>query len=253
MKKTILLLAIAAAIFSSKGLHAQCTPNALQNIFLIPDTATDFAPAFTYVPYSDVLYIKVPKDTVIYIFPATIDSIVVQDIAGLPASLTYNCNPASCSFYALTSGCIQISGTPTAAEIGNYPLTISADVTGNAGFLGDTTVNLPVTGYRIRVIDSAYMGIADGMYDLAFRVQQNAPNPAVTSTEISFSLSAPANISFELRDITGKLVRSRSFYAPRGINTLVLDVSDVVPGLYFYTLNNGEKSLGKKMLITGNQ
>ncbi|MDP5172022.1 MAG: T9SS type A sorting domain-containing protein [Bacteroidia bacterium] len=73
------------------------------------------------LPYNTSLTLVVPVDTTVALppfgtFTLPIDSIVLDNILGLPAGFTLGCNPSSCGVAGGASGCINISGTPTMAD-----------------------------------------------------------------------------------------------------------------------------------------
>lgn len=72
-------------------------------------------------PYSTPLTVVVPVDTVVALppfgtFTLPIDSIVLNNILGLPAGFSYVCSPASCAVPGGGIGCVSVFGTPTVAD-----------------------------------------------------------------------------------------------------------------------------------------
>src|SRR5690606_26045929 len=83
----------------------------------------------------------VPADTCVDIlgppFPCqtlSLDSIVVENVTGLPPGLTFVCANPQCQFLGGTTSCGIISGTPPNGSAGLYPLTI--ELTGYVGGFG---------------------------------------------------------------------------------------------------------------------
>ncbi len=250
MKKVVTLLFVIALMAGSTQSFAQCTPNATQNIFLIPDTAADFAPAFTYMPYVQVLYVAVPTDTVIFGMPATFDSIVVTNITGLPSSITYTTSPSNGHLMAGTPACLQFSGTPTAAEIGTYNLTINTLVAGNMPIMGDTIMAMPVTGYTIKVLDSSSFGIYHPSDRIDFEVFQNSPNPFGAQTEIAYQSCGNEKVTIEIFDILGNCVYNETMVSKRGYNSLLISGSTYKPGIYMYRVSNEKVTFSRRMLVS---
>jgi flagellar hook assembly protein FlgD len=64
-----------------------------------------------------------------------------------------------------------------------------------------------------------------------------APNPANASTRLQYRLDQAADVTMEVRDITGKLVTqiNRGTQAV-GYHSITLDVSDYNAGVYMTTL-----------------
>lgn len=79
---------------------------------------------------------------------------------------------------------------------------------------------------------------------------QNIPNPANGTTFIPFEVKEAGAVSFQLRDVTGKLVMEQ-FLGNRAPGVYRQEVStDVLPqGVYFYTLNAGAARATKRMTV----
>lgn len=83
-------------------------------------------------PYKQVLQIRVFKDTAVVIGGnptlASIDSINVNDILGLPTGFYYTCSRKNCSYIPDSTGCATLRGNPTVGQIGEYPLGVAIEV-----------------------------------------------------------------------------------------------------------------------------
>lgn len=249
MKRIITLALVVLLGGFSLNSIAQCTPNTSQTAFSVPDTATDFDTAYVNVAYDQVLYIAVPTDTTFMGFPTTIDSVVITGIVGLPTSISYSMNPASGIIHGGEYGCIQFTGTPTAAEIGNHPLMINCTFTATVAGMFDTIVSIPVNGYSIKVVDSSSNGIHQQEHH-AFNVYQNSPNPFSNLTEIAFQSPGKEKITVEVFNISGQLVFSKEMISVQGYNSVVFDGSNFTSGVYVYKVSNGEMTVSKRMSLT---
>lgn len=247
MKKVFTLVSIIMLLAISIRSNAQCTPNTSQTAFLVPDTATNFAPAFTFMPYEQVLYIAVPTDTTVVGIPATIDSLVLIDVTGAPASISYSANPAGLVFPGGSHACIQFTGTPTQAEIGSYPLTINSKVYTS---LTPTGMSVPLYGYTIKVLDSASYGIYHPDHHYEFSVFQNSPNPFNDITEIAFQSPGKEKITVQVYNICGQLLFSKTLVSVQGYNAVLFDGTEYPEGLYIYKVSNGELTVSKRMSLT---
>ncbi|MEY3849741.1 MAG: hypothetical protein RJA38_182 [Bacteroidota bacterium] len=78
---------------------------------------------------------------------------------------------------------------------------------------------------------------------------QFAPNPAVTSTRVNFELTSAANVAYEVRDITGKLIEFKNLgkYTP-GMNNFELNVAGLNAGNYEVSLVIGGARMFTKTL-----
>jgi hypothetical protein len=84
-----------------------------------------------------------------------------------------------------------------------------------------------------------------------FALGQNYPNPALTSTTITFTLEASADATLSLYDLAGRKVGTlfRGF-AQAGMHELRADVSSLPPGVYVYRLEAGDEGAARKMVVT---
>ncbi|HXH17870.1 MAG TPA: hypothetical protein VNJ07_02215, partial [Chitinophagales bacterium] len=76
-----------------------------------------------------------------------IKKIKVNSITGLPAGVTYQCNPSNCTINGGSKGCILISGTPTAA--GTYPTVTNTTITvtiGTCPLCFEVPIDTPLAG-----------------------------------------------------------------------------------------------------------
>ncbi len=78
---------------------------------------------------------------------------------------------------------------------------------------------------------------------------QNMPNPAKDATTVRFSLPTAGKLTFTLRNLLGQTIISQtSDYAP-GLHQINLNIKDLSPGLYYYSISFDQTKLTKKMTI----
>jgi hypothetical protein len=83
-----------------------------------------------------------------------------------------------------------------------------------------------------------------------FSLSQNDPNPFAEMTRISFTLPASGCTTLKIYDTTGRLVATLlDDRMEAGVHSVVWNRSDVVSGVYFYTMESGGRSLTKKMTV----
>lgn len=83
-----------------------------------------------------------------------------------------------------------------------------------------------------------------------FRLDQSYPNPANSSTTITYALADDAQISMELYDVSGKMVTNLIHEKKqRGTHSFTFDVSSFPPGIYYYTMHTGEFTATKKLIV----
>ncbi len=74
------------------------------------------------------------------------------------------------------------------------------------------------------------------------------PNPTTGSVNFSFNLDSKENVAFNLYDLSGKLVMSKSFdNRPAGRNTLEIDLGGQSNGVFLYEINTGTDVLNGKI------
>ncbi len=119
------------------------------------------------------------------------------------------------------------------------------------------------TGYTYFVFDT---GVPTGVKNnpvvsLNFKLKQNYPNPfskssgGNPSTTIPYSLSKAGNVSVDVFDISGRLIKNLfSGFRPSGNHQVIWDGRNssgnkVASGTYFYQINYNGNRLVKKMLL----
>jgi hypothetical protein len=255
MKKTICLLAFLVLLASPAMLHAQCTPNASQTNFFVPDTNANFQPAFNNLFYEQVLYVAVPVQTNYYVqqlgvwLPITIDTLKLIGVTGLPACISFESNPVNGKFPGGTKACIRFYGTPAMSDTGVYHLTMNSLFDGKI-LTFDTVVPAPLTGYRIPILNSIYFGLQNPEPEYGFSVYQNTPNPFNDVTEIAFTSAGNENILFQVFDVLGTKILEKSIISARGYNTFRYNSAENNSGIYFYRLSNGTSTFTRKMSIS---
>jgi hypothetical protein len=150
-----------------------------------------------------------------------------------------------CYWAAPSSACVVVSGTPT--KVGTFPVKIKSQI--RTVVLG-SGIWIPApdnTEYKIVVAATA------GVNDLAakFEVKQNQPNPFSLKSEITFTTQNANEVEFKVYNMLGKVVSSRMIKADKGSNTIELDASSFSPGIYMYSIKNGDKTITKRMIVSG--
>jgi len=83
-----------------------------------------------------------------------------------------------------------------------------------------------------------------------FDLQQNAPNPANTTTKIGFSTNTTAFVTLKVYNQLGEIVATlvNETLTP-GVYNTDFDASNLTPGLYFYSLTCGNQTKTLPMMI----
>jgi len=83
-----------------------------------------------------------------------------------------------------------------------------------------------------------------------FIVSQNQPNPCSESTDIKIYVANQASVSLTVSNIAGQQVINTNYgKLATGMHTLTLNTSNLMSGVYFYTVNNGSTTSTHKMIV----
>jgi hypothetical protein len=264
MRKILLLMALVAISLSSA--YAQCTPNPLFVATGIPgiwpNPAMGALPdGQINTPYGQTLTIIVLEDTTIDLSAATgfpglptvnvsVNYQNITAINGLPPGMSFTCSPSNCQWAGGDSGCVRLAGTPT--QGGSYVVDVvtgfNFDVPSGVPIIGGQNLTLPLPGVSYDLFVDDPNSIEELMDD-RFSVAQNAPNPFTGVTEILYNTPAPTAISLEVFDLTGMRVHKAEMRSDAGRNSYRLDATTWTPGVYFYTLTDGESTSTHKLVV----
>ncbi len=249
MVKSLSLLSFLFFCVVSISFSQVCTPDpsATKN-GTHPDTLVNFVPAYAGTPYSQTITIVVPMDTTVPILgKIKWDSTALSGVTGLPPGFTYSCSntsskPNLCSWPGGTKGCVIITGNPTTADIGTYPLKFQTN-----NYLGGSTTANPYVANGYKIIVNAANSINE-VLDIVF-FKQNSPNPFDEKSEISFTSNDNGTVQFKIYDMIGSIVQDFDIEVKKGTNKIVLNGRDFEAGIYFYSLVNGKNSFTRKMVV----
>ena len=250
MKKLITLIEVCFA-FSNSSI-AQCVPDTAitHNVpGIYPDSATGLPHSYVGLAYLADIQVKVLTDTVYLGFPATIDSIKINSVSGLPAGFTYDCTPSNCVFPGGSDACIQLTGAaPNSGMMGVYPLTVNMAIYGQAFGIPQTVLDTN-DSYIIYIENN--VGIAP-ITNLNFTVGQNTPNPASVSTLIPVNVPRSAVVHFTVSNLLGKQIISKDVNLQKGSNTIPVNLQNLQPGIYLYNITYGGNSVTRRMIVSEN-
>lgn len=241
MTKKLLLLAFIVFSFLT-GKAQVCTPMwSGGSSGIDPDSAQNLPAATVNVPYAETINFKIPADTVVDHIKFPIDSFVLEQVVGLPASITYACNPSNCSFAGGSTDCVQLSGTPLIGDTGAHHLKIII-----VGYSGQVHLPDTVKYYVLNVNSTTGINTLNGHY---FDAGQNYPNPAKNFTQIYYNLPVSGNVQFKLYNLLGIVLASQYYLGKSGANYITFDASKLADGMYFYSLSDGANTITHRMLI----
>lgn len=252
-----LSILFAALLLLAGQVGAQCTPDPQypnSGIYPTPvQTGLITVPVNT--PWSQTLTLNVPADTMIQPLPTlpslnvTVNFQEVTGITGLPPGVNYVCDPPNCNWLGGSTGCIEISGTPTTTGQYTFAITGNLNVTipPNIPIVGGTVQNVPTpVPYQMEVTGAT--SIDPGNLS-SFQVGQNAPNPFAGQTRIQVYLPYASDLHLEIYDLSGKMVQSDHHSNLSGMQEIEVDAAALQSGVYFYRVSNGQESQVNKMII----
>jgi len=97
--------------------------------------------------------------------------------------------------------------------------------------------------------------VSDGIAASGVLLEQNAPNPVSSSTSISFSLPAASNVSLDIFDVSGRLVRTLSSgLKDAGTHQVTWNGKDdsgsrLANGVYYYRLSTSTGVAAKTLTL----
>ena len=226
MKKTILVCLLSIIKFVA---YSQCTPDpSFTSPGVYPDSATNFSAACVGIDYSQTITNIVPLDTVVVVFgmniTTSIDSIVIDNVTGLPPGMSIACSPSGCAYIGGTKGCAIITGICN--TIGVYPLVFNL-----SAYVGGTTGANPIVldYYSITVSTDGCLG---GMMKNEISSFKISPNPTSSSVLIE---GLQDSKEIHLLNLEGKTIES---FSTNGLNNININLENINSGLYFIQINS---------------
>lgn len=237
--------------------NAQCTINPNDTALFNPDP-NNVPCAQVGVPYDETLlfYVPVSQDITIAGFAVTVyvDSVVLNNVTGLPAGLTWTGNPAGPVYMPGTHGCGRTSGTTNAAT-GDYPISFDGLMYMHGSLF---TFSLDTALAIDQVIQNQYgktfsinVGCTSGINDFNAELSSALsvlPNP--NNGQFTVSVNAASRVSGEMVvvDITGRTVYSQRLDVA-GLYNTTLDLTKYSKGLYTVQLRTANGVASKKISI----
>jgi len=281
MKNILLALTM---IFGYANAYSQCTadPQYQNSTFGIwPDTIQGLPTAIPGNPYDATLTVKTPATlleansgdssilyidtlgTSTYVGGWPVDSMDLVQVNGMPNGLVLHCdeldpNVDNCMLPGNYLTCAYVDGT-TNDPIGIYPIELVINVYTN-GSITVFGITVPVvtdlysalgnyesiTGYNIVISNTASYEMFNSN---EFTLLQNVPNPTKNNTTIQFNTPNAKMIKFQITDMFGKVVYSENIKSDIGLNTIEFN-NKLSTGVYTYSVQNDERIISKKMIIS---
>lgn len=242
MIKHILSVAVLTTAISFESI-AQCViDNSITTPGYYPDTLDE---CIVNTNYDQTVQIAVAKDTVVSGITANITKATLTSIDGLPAGISYTCNPSSCDFPGNSTSCVLLSGTPTVT--GHYELYVH--YTTYFVIFGQTyTSDGTEYGYFIDVVDSQVTSI-NPVYSSSLSFAQIIKLGSNNKNEVDFYATDQKPVTFEVYNMLGKLMYTKNMPVKPGLNTADLGTLDMRQGVYILYLTNGKDKISKRVVV----
>ena len=256
MKKNYLSAIIAICFIANPNfkLFAQaCTADVSMDTMIHSAIVPEFIATGTVsVPYSQVIQYHMVKDTQILfsgnLVTATVDTLKITSMSGLPSGLTYGCHNSNCQILGGKTGCAKIYGTPTVS--GTFPLNIKLEIDGHITLIG-SPINLTLTDSIVKY--SIVVSGNTGTYEIVKTNQLSLtvyPNPTTNELNIIAQNDIQADAKLVICDVQGKIISEENKNIRPGNNAWNINVSNYPNGLYFVKLIAGDRVQSSKVMIS---
>ncbi len=193
-------------------------------------------------PYEFTIQVLAIKDTMVDFngtpINATIDSIKLWGVGGLPGDFDFACEPTNCVYTNAAVGCVKLFGNPTKQDVGVHQLEIYT--TAYARF---NSFKLPqndtILDYKLVVRDTGSASI----HQVTKSNVEIFPNPSVDG---KFTILTKMEISdFNIYDLQG---RSIEYELKEHTNSIEVRMLTSTPGVYFVQLRSGDRIIEKRIM-----
>jgi hypothetical protein len=132
---------------------------------------------------------------------------------------------------------------------GNYTIPFTYE---EMATINDPVQYMYIQDFKFNEADFTLVGMEEKpvVKQIAATVSQTMPNPAIGQTRFSVTLPQATQVKVMLVNMMGQTVQTlpaRTLQA--GANEITLDVSSLPAGVYFYTVEAGNETITKKMIV----
>ncbi|MCF8255345.1 MAG: T9SS type A sorting domain-containing protein [Bacteroidia bacterium] len=247
MKKLILSIIVFCALSLATNLFAQCTPDPnLKTTAILPEVIDS---AMVGVPYSQVIQYFITKDTTVYVAQlgttvnATIDTLWITDVVGLPNGFTYACHNADCKITGGSSGCAVLTGTATTGQGGIYPLLVLITIRATA-MIGPLPISQMVsdTNGRYALVVKGATGNSEIAKDDEMVLY---PNPVKNELQV-YVPALNGNGKYVIKNIQGQLVAEGNMASNREVSHITIQEKT---GIYFIEIRSENQIWTRKFVV----
>lgn len=200
--------------------------------------------AYVDSAYKQVLQVRIFKDTSVVLngnpVLATIDSIVVTGIEGLPTGFYYTCAHKNCTFIPDSTGCATLEGTASKSDVGEHEIDIYITIYAKIFGTVSTTQKDTIRQFTMTVDDLNNVTLFKKNNLLVY------PNPTTTNV-VEFSTKfIPEITSVQCFNALGQSV---DFSLSNGR----IELFDSKPGMYTISiLTTSGQNISQRVLFTNN-
>ncbi|MDX5404825.1 MAG: T9SS type A sorting domain-containing protein [Bacteroidota bacterium] len=211
------------------------------SLVIMPD-----APVWS--PYDETAQLVVPSDTTIdtmgIVIPATIDSIRIVRLDGLPAGLNYLCDNPRCKWNGGENGCVNIFGTTSPQPTGNYFVTVKTYGYVDLGFLG---VGADTVEFYMRIRVVGPIGIEEENSTISSALI--FPQPADDLAMISIRSEVQGRLKYNIVDLSGAILMQGERTLEMGEQEIPVQVNELASGSYFIQLDLNGKTTTRRLMV----
>lgn len=228
--------------------NAQCTPDASM---VVPGVSPNrLADATVGVPYSQVISLLVPKDSVLDIggtmYNVTVDSAVVLSIENYPPGFAYETNSPNMTWAGGARGCARIYGVATEKDVQTWAILVKVYTYFKIKGMSNQIEKLDQSTIDFKVV------MPSGIEQVEVFKVSAFPNPA--KKEISFHLPLAKQVNqAKVFDMMGKSFDMTLELSQEG-NYYNLNISTLPEAVYFVELTdtNGKVFQSKFIKLANN-
>lgn len=250
MKKNRWQIMLTGLLFSLIGLNnnanAQCAIDT--NFNHVGYYPTELDTAYVDSFYSQIIQFKFPEDTLVFNNRIKFDSFKIESINGLPPGFSYDCDTPSCVYPGGGQGCVSLEGMPLDSMVGVYKVNVKV-----RGYVFN--FSQAQTEERDLVIIEAKIDTTnDTSTTLVQKINFNQnikiyPNPVNSKSIITFYSDQADFGNFQIINVNGALVESRSFSIKQGKNLIAFRNNNLPSGLYVFKITLQNKTLIGKFFV----
>ncbi len=270
MRKVLLFTLFAIAFnFSASAQFGTCMPDSLYadstfGVYPVPYDSTTMMGGITTSacinkPYEFLLTAVIPETIEFNGFNVGLIKVSIpatDGVMGLPSGITYACNPPTCEFEANSQGCVILYGMADATnDIGTYPLALELTAETVIGTIMESYPGTLFPGSYDLVLEeessmNCFVSTTNTNDILSSVGMRNVPNPFGDFTTIEIESGLNQEVRFVVYDVFGKEIHTEQVNLFEGANTIDFDATNLVSGIYIYSLQKNGQALTKRMVVS---